>query len=123
MAFPTTCDISALNAVPGSLNQMSDLETLALIVLFLYRRQNPSTVGQQVPANTLLASAKCLECGTSEGQLLALEAWIERQAAIDAGAALPAFSASAARSEIRCLTCLTTHQLRAIEMFLRCSLS
>ena len=123
MAFPS-CDILTINSqIPGSLQNMSDLETEAAIVTYLYRRQNPATVGQIVPVNTLRSSSVCLDCGVSENQRLAFEAWMERQAAIDAGANVGAFNASQLKFEMQCLTCLPMSSLRAMEILLRCQLS
>lgn len=123
MAF-TSCDLATINAaVPGSLQGLSDLETQAALVLYLYRQQNPSTVGQIIPASTLLSQAKCFDCGPSDAQLDAFEVWMVRQAAADAGAVLPAFNASSVRNEMQCLTCLSKHRLRAIELLLRCQLA
>lgn len=123
MSFPT-CDLPTLNAqVPGSIQNMSDLEMQALLVLYLYRQKNPATVGQTIDAAGLLSQAKCFDCGVSDGQLAAFEVWIQRQAAIDAGANVGSFSASAAKNELQCLTCLPMHRLKAIELLLRCQLS
>ena len=123
MAFPS-CDISTLNAaVPGSLQNLSDKQTQALLVVYLYRQQNPSSVGTPIPADTLLAQAACFDCGVSDGQLLAFEVWLQRQAAKDAGAAEGTFDAAAALKIACGLTCLSMHRLKAIEMYLRCALS
>lgn len=123
MAFPS-CDILTLNgAVPGSLQGMSDLETQALLVLYLYHQLNPSQVNAVFPASTELAKAACLDCGVSDGQQDAYRVWLQRQAAIDAGAAEPAFNAATARANITCLACLPLHRLRALEILYRCQLS
>lgn len=119
-----TCDLPTLAAaVPGSLQDMSDREKQALLVLYLYRQKNPATTGQTIPAATLLSTAKCFECAPSDSQLASFEVWVQRQAAIDGGANVGAFSASAVRSEMKCLTCLSMHELKAIELLLRCQLS
>ena len=102
---------------------MSDLELQALLVLYLYRQKNPATTGQTIPADTLLASAKCFDCGPSDHQLAAYEVWIQRQSAIDGGANVGSFVASDVRSEMKCLTCLPMHRLKAIELLLRCQVS
>jgi hypothetical protein len=123
MAFPT-CDLPTLNAaVPGSLQNLSDKQTQVLLVLYLYRQKNPSTVGQNVDAAALISQAKCFDCGVSDGQLAAFEVWIQRQAAIDAGAAEGAFSADGAMARTCGLNCLSMHRLKAIELLLRCQLS
>lgn len=119
-----TCDLPTLNAaVPGSLEQMSDIEKEALLILYLYRQQHPSTVGQTIPADTLLSQAACLDCGVSDRQLAAFEVWIQRQAAIDAGAAESTFDAASAKAKVQCLTCLPMHRLKAIETMLRCQVA
>lgn len=116
-----TCTLPGLDAViPGSLNNLSSKEKLCLLILYLYRQKNPSTVGQTIPADTLLSQAACLDCGVSESMLQTFEVWIQRQAAIDAGAAESTFDAAAALNRIQCLTCLPMHRLRAIEVMLRC---
>jgi hypothetical protein len=123
MAF-SSCDLATINAaVPGSLQEMSDLEKQALLVLYLYRQKNPATSGQTIPADTLLASAKCLDCGVPDSTLKGFEVWMQRQAAIDGGANVGAFVAGDVRSEMKCLTCLPMHRLRAIELLLRCQVS
>ncbi len=119
-----TCDLPTLAAaVPGSLMEMAPKLKQALLVLYLYRHKNPDTTGQTIPAATLLSSSKCLECAPGDDQLAGFEVWIERQAAIDGGANVGAFSASAVMSEMKCLTCLSMHELKAIELLLRCQLS
>lgn len=123
MAFPS-CDILTLNsAVPGSLQAMSDLETQALLVLYLYHQANPSQVNAVYPAATELASAACLDCGIADQQLDAYRVWLQRQAAIDAGAAEPPFNAGTVKSSMQCLTCLPMHRLKALEIKYRCQLS
>lgn len=123
MAFPS-CDLATINAaVPGALQGLSDLQTQALLVLFLYRQKNPATVGQTIDAASLISQAKCLSCGVTDAQRNAFEVWIARQAAIDGGANVGSFSASAMLSEMKCLTCLSMHELKAIELLLRCQLS
>ena len=102
---------------------MSDLEKQALIILYMYREKNPATTGQTLAADALLAAAKCFDCGVSDSTLMGFEVWMQRQAAIDGGANVGSFSASAARSEMKCLTCLPMHRLKAIELYLRCLLS
>lgn len=120
----SACDLPTLNAaVPGSLQNFSDLEKQALLVLYLYRQANPSTVGQTIPASTLISQAACLDCGVSDRQLAAFEVWIQRQAAIDAGAAEGAFDPAAAKQKVQCLTCLPMHRLKAIEIMLRCQVA
>lgn len=95
----------------------------ALLVLYLYRQKNPATTGQTIPTATLLSQSKCIECAPSDDQLAGYEVWIGRQAAIDGGANVGAFSASAVMSEMKCLTCLSMHELKAIELLLRCQLA
>ena len=119
-----TCDLPTLNAaVPGSLQALTDLQTQALLVLYLYRQKNPATVGQTIDAAGLLNQAKCLDCGVTDSIQDAFEVWIQRQAAIDAGANFGTFSASGVLQEMSCFTCLSSHQLRAIELLLRCQLA
>lgn len=118
-----TCDVSLNSAVPGSLGQFSLNDTQAALVYYLWLHKNPANVGQVIPASTLLSQAACLDCGPSEDQLRGIEVWIERQAAIDAGANVGAFDPAALRVAIQCLTCLPYHRLRAIEILLRCQLS
>ena len=119
-----TCTLPGLAAViPGSLNNMSSKEKEAAIVFYLYRQKNPSTVGTVIPAATLLSQAKCFECAPSESMLQTFEVWVGRQAAADAGASFGTFSASGLLNEMKCLTCLSFHELRAIEIMLKCQLS
>ncbi len=123
MAF-ASCTLSGFTTtVPGSLMKMSPKLKQALKVFYKYRQQNPSTVGQTIPAATLLSQSKCLECAPTDDQLDGYEVWISRQAAIDAGAAFGAFSASGVMAELKCLTCLSMHELKAIELLLNCQLS
>lgn len=102
---------------------MSDLEKQALLVLYLYRQKNPSTTGQTIDAAGLIASAKCFDCGVPDSTLAGYEVWIQRQSAIDGGANVGAFVAGDVRNEMKCLTCLPMHRLKAIELLLRCQLS
>jgi len=53
----------------------------------------------------------------------AMEVAIQRQAAIDAGAAMGTFNAGTALKEIVSLLNLSQSQLRAIEILLRCQLA
>jgi hypothetical protein len=118
-----TCTQPGLTSVvPGSLLELSQKQKQALLVLYLYREQNPSTVGEVVPAADLIEAAKCFACAPSESDLLAYEVWIQRQAAADAGASFGTFDAGTTMAELKCLTCLSLHQLRAIEILLRCGL-
>ena len=117
-----TCTQASLNTASGLINQFSDKEKLALLILFLYRQKNPATVGQTLDASALNTAAACLDC-PSDGMLDSFEVAIQRQAAIDAGAAEPAFDAKSARAQVNCLVCLSEHELRAIEIGLRCSLA
>lgn len=119
-----TCTLPGLvSAVPGSLNNMSSKEKEVQLIHYLYRQANPSTVGQNINAASLLASAACLECGVSESRLQSFAVWIQRQAAIDAGASIGTFDPAAAKSITCGLNCLSMHQLRAIEIYLRCLIS
>lgn len=123
-----TCNAQTLSLASGAINQFTAHEKLALLVLYLYRQLNTGTVGQVVPAATLLKSASCLSCdgdqaGTNDSLLASFEVWIQRNAAIDAGAALSTFNANNARKEITPLANLSDHQLRAIEICLRAQLS
>lgn len=119
-----TCTLPGLVAVvPGSLNNLSSKQKLGLRILYLYRQKNPATVGQDLPATTLLSQAACLECGVSESMLQAFEVWIQRQAAIDAGAALAGFDTAGALNITRCLQCFSMGEMRAIEVMLKCQLS
>jgi hypothetical protein len=102
---------------------MSSKEKQAALVLYLYRQKNTSTVGQTINAADLLNQAKCFECAPSESLLQTFEVWIARQAAIDAGASIGTFSGSALHSEMKCLMCLSFHELRAIEILLKCQLA
>ena len=118
-----TCSQPGLSAViPGSLNNFSLLEKQAALVYYVYRQKNTSTTGV-IPASTLLSQAKCFECAPTEALLQTFEVWIARQAAIDAGASFSTFSAGSLRSDMKCLTCLSIHELRAIEVMLKCQLS
>jgi len=119
-----TCSIPGLDAViPGSLNNMSYKEKQAALVHYLYRQKNTSTVGQVIPAATLLNQARCFECAPSESLLQTFEVWIARQAAIDAGAAIGTFDSAAFKAANKCLDCLSFHELRAIEVLLKCQLA
>ena len=119
-----TCTQPGLSAViPGSLNNFSSKEKQAALVFYLYRQKNPATVGTVIPAATLLSQSKCFECAPSESLLQTFEVWIARQAAIDAGASFGTFSASGLKSELKCLLCASFHELRAIEIMLKCQLA
>lgn len=121
--MPLTCDLTLNGVVPGSLGQFSLNDTQAALVYYLWLQKNPSKVGQVIPADQLLSQAACLDCGVAEDVLQGIEVWIQRQQAIDAGAAIGAFDPAALRVAIQCLTCLPFHRLRAIEVMLRCQVS
>lgn len=117
-----TCTLPGLDAViPGSLNNFSSKEKQAALVFYLYRQKNPSIT--TLPVGTLMSQSKCLECAPSESLLQTFEVWIARQAAIDAGASFATFSASDLKSAMKCLLCLSFHELRAIEILLKCQLA
>lgn len=118
-----TCDVTLNAVVPGSLAGFDLNTTQAALVYYLWLQKNPANVGQTIPASTLLQQAACLDCGVSEDQLQGIEVWIQRQAAIDAGANVGAFDPAALRVAMQCLTCLPFHRLRAIEVMLRCQVS
>lgn len=118
-----TCDVTLNTVVPGSLAGADPIFTQAALVYYLWLQKNPSNVGQTLPADTLLSQAKCLDCGVSEDQLRGFEVWIQRQAAIDAGASIGSFDPAALSSAVKCLTCLPMHRLRAIEVLLRCQVA
>jgi hypothetical protein len=116
-----TCTLPGLAAViPGSLNNFSSKEKQAALVFYLFRRKNPDTTTLNV--TTLMSQSKCLECAPSESMLQTFEVWIAKQAATDAGASLGTFSASDLKAAMKCLLCLSFHELRAMEIFLRCQL-
>lgn len=120
-----TCNQPGLNLVlPGSVNNLSPKQKLALLVNYYYRQKNPSTVGQVIPADTLLSQAACFDCGVSESLLQSYEVVIQRQAAIDAGAnETNPWNPTNTLSTIQCLTCLPEHRLRAILVMLKCQVS
>ena len=118
-----TCTQASLTAVAAAMYQLTARQKLALLVKYLYRQKNPSTVGQALSASTLLSSASCIDCGPSDSALDAMELAIQRQAAIDAGAAEAAFNAGSALKDIPGLQNLSMDQLRAIEINLRCQLA
>ena len=94
-----------------------------MLILFLYRQLNPSTVGQTVPADTLAAQAACITCAPDVGFMNAIAVMIESQNAVNKGAALNPFNASTLRNEAKCLTCLSFETLRSIEIMLRFALA
>jgi hypothetical protein len=119
-----TCSLGGLAAsVPGSLQEMAPKVKQALLVLYLYRQKNPATSGQEIPAATLLSDARCFECAASDNTLDAFRVWTQRQAAIDGGANVGAFVAGDVMSQMKRLSMLSMHELRAIELLLRCQLS
>jgi hypothetical protein len=117
------CTASALNAVIGPINQLSPLMKKALLVKYLWLQKNPANVGQVVPASALLAQAAQFDIAPSDSSLASMEVWIHRQAAIDAGAAIPAFSAGAEVKSVACFRCLAMDNLRAMEIMLKCQLA
>lgn len=118
-----TCSLPGLDSVlPGSLNNLSSKAKQALLVMYLYQQKNPSTANTPVPADVLLSQASCIACA-SESMLQSFAVWIQRQAAIDAGAAINSFVASTERGNANALVNLSFQQLRAIEIMLRCQLS
>lgn len=104
----------------------SKRERLAALVLWTYRIQNPTTVGQRLPWATLVKNSQCLACNDTNlndgTAVLAFEALIARQAAINAGAAEPAINVTSLRSQITGVVALSESQLRAILITLKCAL-
>lgn len=121
--MPLVCTEQSLNTAMSALRGLTPKQKQALLVQYLYREKNPGTVGQVVPGDALLAAAVCFrDCATlSDYQSMLI--WIQRQEAIDAGAALGTFDAGGAARTICQLTCLSDKGLKAIEILLRCQLS
>jgi|SRR5690348_329902 len=118
-----TCTQASLTAAAGPFLQLTPLQRKALLVKYLYLQKNTGQVGKVVSGSSLLSSAACLDCGPSDTMLDAMEVAIQRQAAIDAGAAMGTFNAGTALKEIVSLLNLSQSQLRAIEILLRCQLA
>jgi hypothetical protein len=118
------CDVQSLETAAGQFNALTAHEKRAAMVLYLYHQKNPSLVASQVPAADLLNSAKCIACNASlinNGSMLdAFLVAIERQEAIDAGAAEPTATFNGVRALTIGLNALSDSQLRAIEIWLRC---
>lgn len=120
------CTTQSLTNLSAGLRAFSKKQKLALLVLYTYRIQNPNTVGQVIPAATLMRNAQCLACNDSNmndgSAVLDFEAMIARQAAINAGAAEPAVNGNSLRRQINPLSNLSESQLRAILITLKCAL-
>lgn len=121
--MPLTCTQAGLSASSGAVNQLTHHTKRALIVAYLYYQKNPGAAGTAIPASTLISQAAAFDGAPSDSMLESFEVLIHRQAAIDAGASLPAFSASTAVKAVACLKCLSDDQLRAIEIMLKCQLA
>lgn len=113
-------------AIPQSLNRLTPIQKKALVILYLYRQKFPATSGQPVPGDALLKQAMCMECGVSSTLMDSFEVWIQRQVAADNGVTEGLFVTSTtatAMTMVKSLANLSMHQLRAIELMLRCQLS
>lgn len=122
------CDAQSLSLAAGKINQFSAKDKLALLVLYKYRQLNPSTTGQTIPSATLLQNASCLNCSTersgkNDSLLQSFQVWIQRQKAIDSGAAETTFNANGAMQKITPLRSLSEHELYSILIWLECQLS
>ncbi len=124
-----TCTANALSANSACLQRLSKQERLAALVYYLWVQKNPTTgVGTVAPADSLLAAAGCLDCGSSriaqDSLLDSFEVWIQRGQAISAGwtAGASTININALRRVINPLVNVSADSLRAIEISLRCSL-